>query len=66
MEKLELLFLPSPGVGHLIPTVELAKLFREKHHNFSITILLIHLEMPSPTSNLSPRPTRTLALSISH
>ncbi|KAJ8645458.1 hypothetical protein MRB53_007206 [Persea americana] len=46
MEKSELVFVPSPGAGHLISTVELAKHFHEKQQ-FSITILLIHLKKPS-------------------
>ncbi|RWR74028.1 anthocyanidin 3-O-glucosyltransferase 6-like protein [Cinnamomum micranthum f. kanehirae] len=51
MEKLELLFLPSPGVGHLISTVELARRFHEKRH-FSFTILLIPLQSPALPSKI--------------
>ncbi|RWR74023.1 anthocyanidin 3-O-glucosyltransferase 2 [Cinnamomum micranthum f. kanehirae] len=47
MENPGLLFLPSPGVGHLIPTVELAKGLLDKQPCFSITVFLMHLHIPS-------------------
>ncbi|XP_044464908.1 anthocyanidin 3-O-glucosyltransferase 2-like [Mangifera indica] len=39
--KPELVFVPGPGVGHLIPFVELAKLLVQRHHRLSITVLVI-------------------------
>ncbi|XP_074293925.1 anthocyanidin 3-O-glucosyltransferase 2-like [Silene latifolia] len=39
----ELVFIPSPGVGHLISTVQLAKLLLETNQSLSITILVIKL-----------------------
>ncbi|CAI9094279.1 OLC1v1029990C1 [Oldenlandia corymbosa var. corymbosa] len=40
-------FLPSPGMGHLIPFIELAKRLVD-HHHFSVTILLPSDGSPSP------------------
>ncbi|KAL2892041.1 Hydroquinone glucosyltransferase [Bienertia sinuspersici] len=37
--KQQIVIIPSPGMGHLIPLVEFAKLLHS-HHHFSITILL--------------------------
>ncbi|XP_058072470.1 anthocyanidin 3-O-glucosyltransferase 2-like [Magnolia sinica] len=42
MEEVSLVFLPTPGIGHLISTVELAKLL-VKQKPFSITILMMRL-----------------------
>ena len=47
MEETGLVFLPSPGVGHLISAVELAKRLLEKQPCFSITVLLMHPNIPS-------------------
>ncbi|GAB2271792.1 hypothetical protein Dimus_006623 [Dionaea muscipula] len=33
--------IPSPGMGHLIPIVELAKLLVSHHHGFSVTFFII-------------------------
>ncbi|XP_006843340.2 anthocyanidin 5,3-O-glucosyltransferase [Amborella trichopoda] len=35
-----MVFFPSPGIGHLIPMVELGKLILRHHPSFSITILI--------------------------
>ncbi|XP_021300738.1 UDP-glucose flavonoid 3-O-glucosyltransferase 6-like, partial [Herrania umbratica] len=41
MKKAELVFVPSPGMGHLVSTVELAKLLVALNSNLSITVLII-------------------------
>ncbi|CAA7029889.1 unnamed protein product [Microthlaspi erraticum] len=39
--KLELVFVPSPGDGHIRPLVEVAKLLVDRNDHLSITILII-------------------------
>ena len=39
MKQTELVFIPSPGIGHLIAMVEIAKLLTQRGPRFSITIL---------------------------
>ncbi|EOA30432.1 hypothetical protein CARUB_v10013556mg [Capsella rubella] len=39
--KLELIFIPSPGEGHIRPLVEVAKLLVDRDDHLSITILII-------------------------
>lgn len=41
MEKLELVIIPAPGMGHLVSTVELAKRLLDLCCGFSITVLVI-------------------------
>ncbi|WRX11372.1 hypothetical protein QQP08_003859 [Theobroma cacao] len=41
MKKAELVFVPMPGMGHLVSTVELAKLLVDLNSNLSITVLII-------------------------
>ncbi|ESW14543.1 hypothetical protein PHAVU_008G290200 [Phaseolus vulgaris] len=36
-----LVFIPSPGTGHLLSTIEFAKLLVERHHHIWITVLVI-------------------------
>ncbi|KAK4833392.1 hypothetical protein QYF36_004020 [Acer negundo] len=43
MQKAELVFIPSSGVGHLVSMVEIAKLLVERDHRLSITVLIINL-----------------------
>ncbi|XP_074293927.1 anthocyanidin 3-O-glucosyltransferase 2-like [Silene latifolia] len=43
----ELVFFPAPGVGHLISTVQLAKLILETNQSISISILLFTLPVHS-------------------
>ncbi|KAJ8645441.1 hypothetical protein MRB53_007189 [Persea americana] len=47
MEKTGLVFLPSPGVSHLISAVVLGKRLLDKQPCFSITVLLMNLHIPS-------------------
>ncbi|KAL7086643.1 hypothetical protein ACP275_13G013900 [Erythranthe tilingii] len=50
MEKTELVFIPSPGLSHLISTVETAKLLldRDDRHRLSITVLI--MKLPNDTT----------------
>ncbi|RVW82190.1 UDP-glucose flavonoid 3-O-glucosyltransferase 6 [Vitis vinifera] len=41
MKQTELVFIPSPGIGHLAATVEIAKLLTQRDPRFSITIFII-------------------------
>ncbi|KAJ9132220.1 hypothetical protein P3X46_034014 [Hevea brasiliensis] len=41
MKKAELVFVPTPGMGHLASTLEAAKLLLDRHHRLSITVLII-------------------------
>ncbi|KAF8090245.1 hypothetical protein N665_0482s0038 [Sinapis alba] len=39
--KLELVFIPSPGDGHIRPLVEVAKLLVDRDDNISVTVIII-------------------------
>ncbi|KAL1823215.1 hypothetical protein ACET3Z_009993 [Daucus carota] len=41
--RAELIFIPAPGVGHLVSAVELAKLLARQDHRISINILIIKM-----------------------
>jgi len=41
MKKIELVFIPSPGIGHLRPTVKLAKQLIGSEEHLSITVIII-------------------------
>ncbi|EOA16571.1 hypothetical protein CARUB_v10004730mg [Capsella rubella] len=41
MTKIELVFIPSPGIGHLRPTVKLAKQLITRDDRLSITLIII-------------------------
>ncbi|GFP90884.1 putative UDP-glucose flavonoid 3-o-glucosyltransferase 3 [Phtheirospermum japonicum] len=43
MKKAELVFIPSPGLSHLISTVEAAKLLLDRDDRLSITVLIMKL-----------------------
>ncbi|XP_034681089.1 anthocyanidin 3-O-glucosyltransferase 2-like [Vitis riparia] len=43
MKKVEFVFIPLPLIGHLVPTVELAKLLVDRDDHFSITLLIMKL-----------------------
>ncbi|XP_004308317.1 PREDICTED: hydroquinone glucosyltransferase-like [Fragaria vesca subsp. vesca] len=51
-----IVMIPSPGMGHLIPLVELAKLLVH-HHNFTITFII-------PTIGPPPKPQENLLQSL--
>ncbi|KAL8196050.1 hypothetical protein R6Q57_025050 [Mikania cordata] len=37
----ELIFIPAPGLGHIIPTIEIAKVFANRDQRLSVTVLVI-------------------------
>lgn len=41
----ELLFIPSPGMGHLVSTVEMAKQLVGRDHRLSITVLIMKIPL---------------------
>ena len=41
MKQTELVFIPLPIIGHLSPTVEMAKLLTQRDPRFSITIFIM-------------------------
>ncbi|XP_031252423.1 UDP-glycosyltransferase 71K1-like [Pistacia vera] len=41
MKKAELVLIPSPGISHLVPTIEFAKRLLDRDDRFSITVLVI-------------------------
>ncbi|XP_057959799.1 anthocyanidin 3-O-glucosyltransferase 2-like [Malania oleifera] len=62
MEKrAELVFIPSPLVGHLVSTVEIAKLLLLRHRRLSVTLLLL----PLPSSDHSKAPSYAHSLASS-
>ncbi|KAL4567442.1 hypothetical protein LXL04_023026 [Taraxacum kok-saghyz] len=44
----ELVFIPAPGVGHIMSTMEIAKLLVTRDNHLSITVLIIN-PLPNPT-----------------
>nr|UMK68136.1 UGT1 [Aesculus chinensis] len=58
MQKAELVFIPLPGVSHLISTVEIAKLLVGRDDRLSITVLII--KFPNFDSNVIAAYTRSL------
>ncbi|KMT08557.1 hypothetical protein BVRB_6g138370 [Beta vulgaris subsp. vulgaris] len=68
----ELVFVPTPGMGHLKSTVELAKLIIQRHHNISIVILIINLPITTSLINAfvhfqsrhNPYPTRLTFITL--
>ncbi|XP_044509406.1 anthocyanidin 3-O-glucosyltransferase 2-like [Mangifera indica] len=42
-KKAELVFIPTPGAGHLVSALELAKLLLHRQHQLSITVLIMRL-----------------------
>lgn len=47
MKKIELVFIPTPGMGHLIPMVETAKLLVSRDDRLFITLLIMRLQADS-------------------
>ncbi|KAG8387076.1 hypothetical protein BUALT_Bualt03G0215700 [Buddleja alternifolia] len=66
MKKAELVFIPSPGLSHLISTVEMAKLLLDRDDRLSITVLIMKLSkdhvVDSYTENISSNPNITKCL----
>ncbi|XP_057792736.1 anthocyanidin 3-O-glucosyltransferase 2-like [Salvia miltiorrhiza] len=42
VEELQLIFIPGPGIGHIVPAIEVAKLILNEETRLSITFLLIN------------------------
>ncbi|KAJ1415614.1 UDP-glycosyltransferase family, conserved site [Sesbania bispinosa] len=51
MKKAQLVFIPSPGAGHFVSTLEFAKLLINRDHRLSITVLLIKFPYTDATSD---------------
>ncbi|XP_074293926.1 anthocyanidin 3-O-glucosyltransferase 2-like [Silene latifolia] len=49
MTKTELVIVPTPGMGHLLSTVEFAKLIVRTNLNISIVVLIYHIEINEST-----------------
>ncbi|CAK7345166.1 unnamed protein product [Dovyalis caffra] len=47
MTKAELIFIPAPGIGHLVSTVEVAKLLVDRDERLSITFLIMRVRFDS-------------------
>ncbi|KAJ6426153.1 hypothetical protein OIU84_026688 [Salix udensis] len=43
MKKAELVFIPTPGISHLVSTVEVAKLLVDRDERLSITFLIMKI-----------------------
>ncbi|KAL2482177.1 UDP-glycosyltransferase 71B7 [Forsythia ovata] len=54
-KKSKLVFIPAPGIGHLISTIELAKLLTDRDERLSITVLILKLPMDSKTDSYSQK-----------
>ena len=53
MEQTELVFVPSPGIGHLAATVEIAKLLTQRDRRFSSTILIMKFPFESNIDSMT-------------
>ncbi|CAI9285093.1 unnamed protein product [Lactuca saligna] len=62
MTTSELVFIPSPGAGHLPPTVELAKLLLDRDQRLSITIIIMNLPLEAKPDTETPTSTPRLRL----
>lgn len=45
IKNAELVIIPSPGVGHLVPAVEMAKLLIAREKHLSITVLVMNMNL---------------------
>ncbi|KAL2512561.1 UDP-glycosyltransferase 71B7 [Abeliophyllum distichum] len=54
-KKSELVFIPAPGIGHLMPIIELAKLLTDRDERLSITVLIVKFPMESKTDSYSQK-----------
>ncbi|KAI3457638.1 hypothetical protein Pfo_014301 [Paulownia fortunei] len=55
MKKAELVFIPSPGLSHLISTVETAKLLLDRDERLCITVLIMKLPKDGAVDNYTPK-----------
>lgn len=51
MEKAELVFVPSPAIGHVVAAVEIAKLLTRRDDRISITVLVMQFQLDSGYSS---------------
>ena len=51
MKKAELVFIPAPAMGHIVSTVEMAKLLINRDDRLSITVLIMTLPFESKFSS---------------
>ncbi|KAE9605845.1 putative flavonol 3-O-glucosyltransferase [Lupinus albus] len=59
-----LVFVPSPGMGHLVSTVEFAKLLINRDHRLSITILVMKTPYDTVTSSYTDTLSSSLRLHV--
>ncbi|XP_059284655.1 anthocyanidin 3-O-glucosyltransferase 2-like [Lycium ferocissimum] len=66
MKRVELVFIPGPGMGHLVSTVEMVKQLVDREDQLSITVLIMTLpretKIPSYTKSLSSHYTSRIRL----
>nr|WCF97139.1 glycosyltransferase 3 [Carthamus tinctorius] len=60
MTTSELIFIPSPGAGHLPPTLELANLLLRRDHRISVTIIIMKLPLLAKHNTETPASTDRL------
>ncbi|KAK9133825.1 hypothetical protein Scep_013353 [Stephania cephalantha] len=51
--KAELIVVPGPGIGHLVPTIEFARALTQRDHRVSLTVLVMD---DSPIARATPSP----------
>ena len=51
MEKAELVFIPSPAIGHVLAAIEIAKLLTRRDERISITVLVMQFHLDSKYSS---------------
>ncbi|CAI9754460.1 unnamed protein product [Fraxinus pennsylvanica] len=49
----ELVFIPIPGMGHLVPTIEMAELLTDRDERLSITVLIMKFPIESKSDSYS-------------
>ncbi|CAA3010525.1 anthocyanidin 3-O-glucosyltransferase 2-like [Olea europaea subsp. europaea] len=52
-KRAELVFIPIPGMGHLVSTMEMAKLLTDRDERLSITVIIMKLPTESKTDSMS-------------
>ncbi|KAJ6426154.1 hypothetical protein OIU84_026689 [Salix udensis] len=65
MKKVELVFIPTPGISHLVPTVEVAKLLVDRDERLSITFLVMKLRSDPKKPNVKEEVSRLVSRSES-
>ncbi|GAB2293848.1 hypothetical protein Dimus_028059 [Dionaea muscipula] len=57
MGKVELVFIPTPGAGHLVSTIEFSRRLIDRDARLSVTILVMSLPLGPPGPPKSSKPT---------